>query len=131
MITIISIKHPDPQFEGQTKTKLGNSDAQLAVDEVFSREVQLYFDKNVEVLKKILENSLRAYNARKAGDKARNAVLKQLNDVDVRSKLASCSSRKPEECEIYIVEGDSAGGTVKTARDRRTQACLLYTSRCV
>lgn len=66
MITIISIKHPDPQFEGQTKTKLGNSDAQLAVDEVFSREVQLYFDKNVEVLKKILENSLRAYNARKA-----------------------------------------------------------------
>ena len=124
MITIISIKHPDPQFEGQTKTKLGNSDAQLAVDEVFSREVQLYFDKNVEVLKKILENSLRAYNARKAGDKARNAVLKQLNDVDVRSKLASCSSRKPEECEIYIVEGDSAGGTVKTARDRRTQAVL-------
>ncbi|MBE5936962.1 MAG: DNA gyrase subunit B [Lachnospiraceae bacterium] len=124
MITIISIKHPDPQFEGQTKTKLGNSDAQAAVDEVFSREVQLFFDKNVEILKKILENSLRAYNARKAGDKARNAVLKQLNDVDVRSKLASCSSRKPEECEIYIVEGDSAGGTVKTARDRRTQAVL-------
>ncbi len=124
MVTIISIKHPDPQFEGQTKTKLGNSDAQVAVDEVFSREVQLFFDKNVEILKKILENSLRAYNARKAGDKARNAVLKQLNDVDVRSKLASCSSRKPEECEIYIVEGDSAGGTVKTARDRRTQAVL-------
>ncbi len=124
MITIISIKHPDPQFEGQTKTKLGNSDAQAAVDEVFAREVQLYFDKNVEILKKILENSLRAYNARKAGDKARNAVLKQLNDVDVKSKLASCSSRKPEECEIYIVEGDSAGGTVKTARDRRTQAVL-------
>lgn len=124
MITIISIKHPDPQFEGQTKTKLGNSDAQIAVDDVFSREVQLYFDKNIEILKKILDNSLRAYNARKAGDKARNAVLKQLNDVDVRSKLASCSSRKPEECEIYIVEGDSAGGTVKTARDRRTQAVL-------
>ncbi len=124
MITIISIKHPDPQFEGQTKTKLGNSDAQLAVDEVFTHEVQLFFDKNVEILKKILENSLRAYNARKAGDKARNAVLKQLNDVDVKSKLASCSSRKPEECEIYIVEGDSAGGTVKTARDRRTQAVL-------
>ncbi len=124
MITIISIKHPDPQFEGQTKTKLGNSDAQAAVDDVFSREVQLYFDKNVEILKKILENSLRAYNARKAGDKARNAVLKSLNDVDVRSKLASCSSKKPEECEIYIVEGDSAGGTVKTARDRRTQAVL-------
>ena len=124
MVTIISIKHPDPQFEGQTKTKLGNSDAQLAVDDVFSREIQLYFDKNVDILKRILENSLKAYNARKAGDKARNAVLKSLNDVDVRSKLSSCSSKKPEECEIYIVEGDSAGGTVKTARDRRTQAVL-------
>lgn len=124
MIAIISIKHPDPQFEGQTKTKLGNSDAQIAVDEIMSQKIQLFFDKNVEILKKILENSLRAYNARKAGDKARNAVLKQLNDVDVRSKLAVCTSRKPEECELYIVEGDSAGGTVKTARDRKTQAVL-------
>ena len=124
LVSIISIKHPDPQFEGQTKTKLGNSDAQMAVDEVFSREIQLYFDKNIEVLRSILDNSLRAYNARKAGDKARNAVLKQLNDVDVKSKLASCSSKKAEECEIYIVEGDSAGGTVKTARDRKTQAVL-------
>ena len=96
----------------------------MAVDEVFSREIQLYFDKNIEVLRSILDNSLRAYNARKAGDKARNAVLKQLNDVDVKSKLASCSSKKAEECEIYIVEGDSAGGTVKTARDRKTQAVL-------
>lgn len=124
LVSIISIKHPDPQFEGQTKTKLGNSDAQMAVDEVFSREIQLYFDKNIEVLRKILDNSLRAYNARKAGDKARNAVLKQLNDFDVRSKLASCSSKKAGECEIYIVEGDSAGGTVKTARNRKTQAVL-------
>lgn len=124
IMAIISIKHPDPQFEGQTKTKLGNTDAKSAVDEVFSIEVQRYFDKNVEELKKILDNSLKSYNARKAGDKARTAVLKQLNDVDTKSKLASCSSKKPEECEVYIVEGDSAGGTVKTARNRRTQAVL-------
>lgn len=124
LVAIISIKHPDPQFEGQTKTKLGNTDAKSAVEEVFTVEVQRYFDKNVEVLRSILENSLKSYQARRAGDKARNAVLKQLADVDTRSKLASCSSRKPEECEVYIVEGDSAGGTVKTARNRRTQAVL-------
>lgn len=124
LVAIISIKHPDPQFEGQTKTKLGNTDAKSAVDEVFTKEVTRYFDKNIEVLKNILDNSMKSYNARKAGDKARTAVLKQLMDVDTRSKLASCSSKKPEECEVYIVEGDSAGGTVKTARNRRTQAVL-------
>ncbi len=124
LVAIISIKHPDPQFEGQTKTKLGNTDAKSAVDDVFAAEVQRYFDKNVEELKKILDNSMKSYNARKAGDKARNAVLKQLNDVDTKSKLAACSSKKPEECEVYIVEGDSAGGTVKTARNRKTQAVL-------
>lgn len=124
LVAIISIKHPDPQFEGQTKTKLGNTDAKSAVDEVFSGEAQRYFDKNVEELKKILDNAMKSYNARKASDKARTAVLKQLNDVDTKSKLAACSSKKPEECEVYIVEGDSAGGTVKTARNRRTQAVL-------
>ena len=124
LVAIISIKHPDPQFEGQTKTKLGNTDAKTAVDDVFSTEVQRYFDKNVEILRTILENSMKSYNARKAGDKARTAVLKQLNDVDTKSKLAACTSRKPEECEVYIVEGDSAGGTVKTARNRKTQAVL-------
>ena len=124
IVAIISIKHPDPQFEGQTKTKLGNTDAKTAVDEVFSAEVQHYLDKNVDILKKILDNSMKSYNARKAGDKARTAALKQLNDVDTKSKLAACTSKKPEECEIYIVEGDSAGGTVKTARNRKTQAVL-------
>lgn len=124
LVAIISIKHPDPQFEGQTKTKLGNTDAKSAVDDVFSGEATRYFDKNVDILKAILDNSLKSYTARKAGDKARNAVLKQLLDVDTKSKLASCSSKKPEECEVYIVEGDSAGGTVKTARNRRTQAVL-------
>lgn len=124
LVAIISIKHPDPQFEGQTKTKLGNTDAKSAVEDVFSTEVQHYLDKNVEILKKILENSLKSYNARRASDKARTAVLKQLNDTDTKSKLAACTSKKPEECEVYIVEGDSAGGTVKTARNRKTQAVL-------
>ena len=124
LVAIVSIKHPDPQFEGQTKTKLGNTDAKSAVDDVFSSEAQLWLDKHIEVLRSILDNSLKSFNARRASDKARVAVLKQLNDVDTRSKLASCSSKKPEECELYIVEGDSAGGTVKTARNRRTQAVL-------
>ncbi len=124
LTAIISIKHPDPQFEGQTKTKLGNTDARVAVEEVFSNEVQKYFDKNVEILRTILENVQKSSNARKASDKARNAVLNQLKDFDTRSKLAACSSKKAEECEVYIVEGDSAGGTVKTARNRRTQAVL-------
>lgn len=124
LVAIVSIKHPDPQFEGQTKTKLGNTDAKGAVDDVFADEVTRYFDKNIEDLRAILDNTMKSYNARKAGDKARTAILKQLNDLDTRSKLASCSSKKPEECEIYIVEGDSAGGTVKTARNRKTQAVL-------
>lgn len=124
IVAIVSIKHPDPQFESQTKNKLGNTDAKTAVDEVFSAEVQRYLDKNVEVLKRILENIHKSFKARTASDKARKSVMKQLLDVDTKSKLAACSSRKPEECEIYIVEGDSAGGTVKTARNRRTQAVL-------
>jgi len=124
LVAIVSIKHPDPQFEGQTKTKLGNTDAKGAVEDVFSSEAQRWLDKHVEVLKSILDNSMRSFNARRASDKARTAVMKQLSDVDTKSKLASCSSRKAEECELYIVEGDSAGGTVKTARNRRTQAVL-------
>lgn len=124
LVAIVSIKHPDPQFESQTKNKLGNTDAKTAVDEVFSQEVQRYFDKNVEVLKSILDNVRKSYKARTASDKARRSVLKELMNVDTKSKLAACTSKKAEECEIYIVEGDSAGGTVKTARNRRTQAVL-------
>ena len=124
LIAIVSIKHPDPQFEGQTKTKLGNNDAKAAVEDVFTQEATIFFDKNVELLKTLLDNSLKSYQVRKASDKARTTALKQLSDVDTKSKLAACSSKKPEECEIYIVEGDSAGGTVKTARNRRTQAVL-------
>lgn len=107
-----------------SKNKLGNTDAKNAVDEVFNMEVQRYFDKNVEVLRRILENVHKSFKARTASDKARKTVMKQLLDVDTKSKLAACSSKKAEDCEIYIVEGDSAGGTVKTARNRRTQAVL-------
>lgn len=124
LVAIVSIKHPDPQFESQTKNKLGNTDAKNAVDEVFNMEVQRYFDKNVEVLRRILENVHKSFKARTASDKARKTVMKQLLDVDTKSKLAACSSKKAEDCEIYIVEGDSAGGTMKTARNRRTQAVL-------
>lgn len=124
IVAIISIKHPDPQFEGQTKTKLGNTDAKTAVEDVVSREIVRYFDKNIEVLKEILDLAQKSYNARNASDKARNAALKSLNEFDSKSKLASCSSKNVSECEIYLVEGDSAGGTVKTARNRKTQAVL-------
>ena len=75
------------------------------------------------MLQAILDNSVKSYNARKASDKARNTVLKQLNDVDTKSKLAACTSKNPEECEVYIVEGDSAGGTVKTTRNRKNTGC--------
>ncbi|MGB4659636.1 MAG: DNA gyrase subunit B [Mobilitalea sp.] len=124
LVAIVSIKHPDPQFEGQTKTKLGNTDAKGAVEDVIMSEAQRWFDKHVEILRTILDNSMKSFNARRASDKARVAVMKQLSDVDTRSKLASCSSKKSIECELYIVEGDSAGGTVKTARNRRVQAVL-------
>ena len=85
IVAIISIKHPDPQFEGQTKTKLGNTDAKTAVEEVVSKEIVRYFDKNIEVLKSILDLAQKSYSARTASDKARNAVLKSLNDFDVKS----------------------------------------------
>lgn len=121
---IVSVNHPDPQFEGQTKSKLGNTDAKGAVEDVMNEKVQYYFDRNVEILKVILDNTVKSHKARSASTKARNTVLRQIASVDTRSKLASCSSRKPEECELYIVEGDSAGGTVKTARNRKNQAVL-------
>ncbi|MCQ2506260.1 MAG: DNA gyrase subunit B [Lachnospiraceae bacterium] len=124
LVAIISIKHPDPQFEGQTKSKLGSTDATPAVDDVFFEECVRYFDRNVNDVKILIERTIKAMSARKAGDKARNAAFKSLNDFNSNSKLAACSSKKASECEIYIVEGDSAGGTVKTARNRRTQAVL-------
>ena len=125
MTAIIAIKHPDPIFEGQTKTKLGSQDASKAVINVTGEQLELYFDKHVEVLKSIIGCAEKSAKIRKAEEKAKtNMLVKQKLSIDSNGKLANCESRKAEECEIFIVEGDSAGGSAKTARNRKTQAIL-------
>lgn len=125
MTAIISVKHPDPRFEGQTKTKLDNPDAGKVVGEITGEETVLYFDKNLETLKKVLACAEKSAKIRKAEEKAKtNMLVKQKLSIDSNGKLSNCESRKAEECEIFIVEGDSAGGSAKTARNRKTQAIL-------
>lgn len=125
MTAVISIKHPAPRFEGQTKTKLDNQDAAKAVGKVTSEGIQLYFDKNLETLKAVLSCAEKAAKIRKAEEKAKtNLLVRQKFSFDSNGKLANCESRVPEKCEIFIVEGDSAGGSAKTARDRNFQAIL-------
>lgn len=121
LCAIISVKHPDPQFEGQTKQKLSNSDAAKAVENVTKKQLTVYFDRNYEVLKGICERAVDLAK-KKASDKNR-AKLDKLQ-FEGNGKLAQQESRNPAECEIFIVEGDSAGGTAKTARNRKTQAVL-------
>ena len=125
MTAVVTVKHPDPRFEGQTKTKLDNQDANRATAKVTSDEMPLFFDKNLDVLKTVISCAEKAAKIRKAEEKARtNLLTKQKFSFDSNGKLANCESREAEKCEIFIVEGDSAGGSAKMARDRMFQAIM-------
>ncbi len=125
LVCVLSVRHPSPRFEGQTKTKLDNQDAAQALSRITNEEIQHYFDRSPEELKTVLECAEKAAKLRKAEEKSKqNMLTKQKYSFDSNGKLANCVSREADKCEIFIVEGDSAGGSAKTARDRKYQAIL-------
>ena len=125
MTAVIAVKHPEPRFEGQTKTKLDNPDAGKATADVTAEELVLFFDKHLEILKQVIACAEKSAKIRKAEEKAKtNMLTKPRFSIDSNGKLANCESRNPAECEVFIVEGDAAGGSAKMGRNRRTQAIM-------